>query len=145
MLSREFITRYFKPQLEDLTTGTTHGLDSDRELSRALATPGLDAPAIGLTIESEFSETHLRNCESLCAEWPAVWRRVSGALMKVIADYGYTEALATDPFTLTVHLPDAPFTADTEWSIGLEFASGAGIYHVQLRGWTEITDSGATF
>ena len=145
MLSSEFIQKYFGPHPKHPVFGTINGFDSGWEFYRALPTPWLDAPVVQFTIDSDPNKTHVHNYELLRTNWPNVWPLVFGTLKKIIDNYGYSEALSTSAFTLSICLPDEPFVADTEWSVSLEFPSGAGIYDVQMRGWTEIADSGATF
>lgn len=145
MLGQEFIKKYFGPHPDHPVFGTIKGFDGGWKFHRALPVPGLGAAAVHFTINSDPNEKHVQNYESLRANWPTVWPLVFGRLKQIIGDYGYTEALSTSAATLSVHLPDELFAADTEWSVGLEFTPDAGIYDVQMRGWTEVTDGGATF
>src|SRR5690242_4086552 len=113
MLSREFIQKYFGPHPEHPVFGTIKGYDSGWEFYRSVPTPGLDAPAVQFTIDSDPNETHVHNYESLLANWSTVWAVAFGRLREIIEDYGYTEALTTDAFTVSLRLPNEPFAADS--------------------------------
>ena len=145
MLSRDFTQKYFGPYPEHPVFGTIKGFANGWEFYAALPTPSLNTSDVQFTIEDDPNDTHVHNYELLQTKWPAVWPVVFDALKKIIDDYGYTEALSTSSSQLSISIPDERFGDDTEWSVGLAFPSGAGIYDVQMRGWTEITDSGATF
>lgn len=143
--AHEFTEKYFGPHPEHPAFGTIKGFANGWEFHASLPTPGLNTNEVQFTIEDDPNETHVQNYELLRAKWPTVWPSIFDALKLVITDYGYTEALSSSAPKLSVSIPDQPFNDHTVWSVILEFESSAGIYDVQLLGWTEVTDSGATF
>ena len=142
---RDFSQKYFGPHPIHPVFGTIKGFGSGWEFYTSLPTPGLNGSRVQFIIDENPNATNVQNYQLLRAKWPMVWPPIFEALKKIVIDYGNGDALSSATPKLSVSIPSEHFTDKTAWSVNLEFEPSAGIYDVQMRGWTEITDSGATF